>query len=289
MAVAVREVERHAKLAGLREGASLDAVERRRLQLWAVMSACLVALSLLIALSSLSPTTSSLTVVPPKVLQFGMVALSLGFSVYVFEKERALRRLTGLLVDEQVKRFTLSREIGRLQELVQAGRAMTESLELERVVDLVLDHALNLFGAPTGSVLLMGPDGRLAVQAVRGETNGGPRIDRGESVARRVALTREATLISADDAGSRRPGQTDATQRGMSVPLMANRRLVGVLNIHAAADDDFGDLDLSILEAFGEHAGVAIANAARFEEERANSNRYAQLEQVRQEFRWLAR
>jgi len=284
VAITVREVQRHARLAGLRGAASLEAVERRRFQLWAVMSACLVALSLLVAVTSLWPHTGAYAVIPPHVLQLGMVALSLGFSVYVLEKERSLRRVSDLLVEERVRHAELARETRRLQDLVAAGRAMSATLEMERVVELVLDHALRLFDAHSGSVLLMGPEGRLRVEAARGtaEREGHPM----EAMAREVARTREAVLAGAGVDG--RDEQRGAG-RGMSVPLTADRRLVGVLNIHAGPDRDFGDLDLSVLEAFGEHAATAIGNAARFEEERAASHRYEQLEAVRQEFRWLAR
>ena len=263
MGVVTVDVQREARVAGLRRHASLEAVEQRRTQLWAVMAFLLVGASAIAVLASVTPERPAVALSGPT-LGFALVGLALGFSAYVFEKERALRRLTRMLVDERVLRESLMRQLRTLEELVAAERALSASLELERVVELALDGAVALFGAPGGAILLAGRDGRLHPTKA-----GAPEPS---TIAGEVAATRQAVL--GDDA--------------MSVPLVSGGALVGVLELRCT-DGAFRPLDLSVLETFAQHASVCIANACRFEEERAASVRYRELEAVREEFRWLAR
>lgn len=277
-------VERQARAAGLRgDGLSLEAVEQRRFQIWIVMSVLLVTVSLIVALTSVWTDLSSFTVVRPDVLRFGMVGLSLAFSGYVFEKERHLRRLTHQLVEERVLKARLSMQTQQLQALLDAGRAVTASLEIERVVDLVLRSALDLLDAEAGSIMLV-EGGELVVRASRGGDLGvDTRARLGEGVVGRVAQSRSPMLVTGRPLG---PGTEATVDNGMCVPLVHDDRLLGVLNV-TAREADFGHLDLSVLETFAVYAASAVANARRFEQERANAERLRELESVQTEFRWL--
>ena len=82
------EIKREARVVGLSDVStpSLESVERRRLQLWAVTILILVAVSGGIALVSTWRPAEG-TVVTPTVLRIGIVALAIAFGVYALEKE----------------------------------------------------------------------------------------------------------------------------------------------------------------------------------------------------------
>lgn len=269
------DVQRAARIAGIRHSADLDSVERRRLQLWTVTAGLLVTVSLAVAVTAIVPEFPHESLVPTGVLEGSMVVLSLGFSGYVFEKERALRRLTRVLIDERVMREHLGRQVRQLDSLVRAGKAVSASLELERVVDVSLDGALQLLDADAGAILLVGEEG-LELQAVRGEDP--------------LALARrEAKSVAASGEPRYVHGPGDALHRGLSVPLAHDHQLLGVLNVFGSEDRELGDLELSSLVGFAERVAAAIANALLYEEERATSTRFRRLESAREEFAWLAR
>lgn len=274
------EIQRVARRAGIRRDASLEAVERRRLQLWAVMSALLVAVSLLVAVPQVWTGFPAHAVISPSVLQVGMVALSIAFAVYVYEKERVLRRVTRLLMEEQVLRANLDHQVRRLHALVEAGRDLTGTLDVHRVVDLLLDHALDLFESSSGSVFVRQGD-TFRVLATRSDS-GSDTLDLAEGVARRVMADRDPVLTSErDDDGV-------VQRRSMSVPLAHDERVVGVLTITVDPEREVGELDLSVLESFGEHAAVALVNAQRFSERPSQAVDYDEFTSVSREFRWLS-
>lgn len=269
------DVQRAARIAGIRRRADLESIERRRLQLWAVTAGLLVTVSLAVAVTAIVPEFPHESLVPTGLLEGSMVALSLGFSGYVFEKERALRGLTRVLIDERVMLDQLGRQVRQLDSLVRAGQAVSASLELERVVDLSLEGALQLLDADTGAILLVGEED-LELQAVRGEDP-------------MAFARREADSVAASGEPRYVDGPGDSVHRGLSVPLVHDGRLLGVLNVFGGEGRELGDLELSGLVTFAEHAAAAIANALLYEEERATSTRFRRLESAREEFAWLAR
>src|SRR6266446_3259154 len=113
-------IEREARVSGLRDfrTPTLEAVERRRLQLWGVALVILIALTIATALFSLLPTTPKVAGFGvPTAVRVGMVAIGLAFCAYVAEKEWALRRLTRMLVDERVLSAALSNRLKELSTL----------------------------------------------------------------------------------------------------------------------------------------------------------------------------
>lgn len=275
-----------ARLSGLRDAGmpTLEAVERRRLQLWGVMSALLLGVSLLVALGTLWPDLRSSGVFDPEVLRFAMVGLTFGFTVYVFEKEHHLRRLTSLLVEERVARARLSSQVRQLHRLLEAGRAVASTLDLEEVLDVVLRNALELFDAASGSILLE-EDGQLRVCAVHGlDDVPADQMVIGEAAARAVMATRQPLLATGTALGQ---ASEAPSERSMSVPIVHHDDVVGVLTVNAGDQPDFSQLDLSMLGAFAEHAAAAIVNARRYQSEHATASRFEALESARVEFRSL--
>ena len=126
-------IKYEARVAGLGEGTalSIEAVEKRRLQIWIVAGVLVVALSVAFGISSLNGGLSGNRWLQPGVLQIALVALALGFCVYAIEKEVHLHRLSRLIVDERVLNSALSKSLQQHSALMAAGRALNSVLDLD--------------------------------------------------------------------------------------------------------------------------------------------------------------
>ncbi|MBV8980140.1 MAG: GAF domain-containing protein [Acidimicrobiia bacterium] len=283
------ELAREAKVVGLREFStpSLEAVERRRWQLWmvAIIVMASLAAGLVLMASSGATSVGLFKHLPVRVC---LVALTMGFALYVLEKEVHLRRLTRMLLDERVLTAALSNRLKELAALVTVGKAVNSVLDLTQVLDIILSSALELLSADGGSIMLLeSPDELLAV-CVRGNSHAeGARLKVGESIAGYVVQQQEALLISGPASTERFKNlvlQDAPVDSALSVPLINRDEILGVLNVHATADRTFTEYDLRALGLFAEHAAVSIANAHLYEAEKDHVTELLELDRMKSEF-----
>lgn len=282
-------IRKEARVVGLRglQMPSLEAVERRRLQLWIVTAFLLVSIAVGAALLSLWPNTPVHSIVTPSVLRAAVVLVSIAFCAYAIEKEMHLRRLSHMLVDERVLTSALQNRLHEVSLLLDAGKAMNSVLELPSVLDSILRSAIELLDGRSGSIMLREGD-ELVSSCVRGNDGArGRHIPIGEGLAGQVAFTREPLLIAGDADPFRFPGHEDRDQTvdsAMSVPLENRGELLGVLNVNAEAARDFSEYDLRALALFAEQAAGAIANAHLYETEREHVAELLEVDRMKSEF-----
>lgn len=266
-----------ARIVGIRDfhSPSLEAVERRRSELWTVAFLAMVGLALGVVLLSVSADSAHLIRTAP--VRFGVVAVTIALVAYVLEKERHLRRLTRLLMDERVLTAALSNRLKELAMLCEVGKAVNSVLELEQVLDIILASAAELLDGSSGSVMLMdGPDHLRVVSHLGNPRSLGARVKLGDGISGQVALLREPMLIS---------GRVDRpVESAMCVPLVNRDELLGVLNVNAGAERTFTEYDLRALTLFAAHAAVAIANARLYEAERVHVAELLELDRMKSEF-----
>jgi diguanylate cyclase (GGDEF)-like protein len=162
----------------------------------------------------------------------------------------------------------LARQLERVRALLDAGRAVNSARELDDVLQTILNGAVTLLGASTGSVMLR--DGvELVVVAASGNARAlHRRVPIGDAIAGRVAVSRRPQVVQGRASASRFPGLAERgmpIDSGMSVPMVDRNELVGVLNVGAVGTRAFEDDDVDLLCAFAEHAATAIAKARLYE------------------------
>ncbi len=276
-----------ARVVGLRNfrTPSLEAVERRRIQLWALTTILLVSVSAGVALLSVMPAGPDAPF--PTVLGVGVVVLSIAFCAYTIEKERHLQRLAKMLTDERVLTAALSNRLRELSLLLEAGKAMNAVLELDAVLDVILRSSLELLKGTSGSIMLVDGD-ELVARCVHNNPDAvGRRVQIGEGIAGRVARTREPLLIHGTPTPQEFPGldvRTRSVESAMSVPLVNRDQALGVLNLNAEAGHSFSAYDLRALSLFAEQAAVAIANARLFDAERTHVVELVELDRLKSDF-----
>jgi len=289
MSVDRHDLAREAKVVGLRDFStpSLEAVERRRWQLWVVAITVMAALAAGLVLMA-SGGTKSAGLFKHLPVRICLVLLTMGFALYVLEKEVHLRRMTRLLLDERVLTAALSNRLKELAALVTVGKAVNSVLNLTQVLDIILSSAQELLSADGGSIMLLEDEDHLRAVCVRGHSHAeGAVLRLGESIAGHVAQEREPLLISGPASKERFKNlvlQDLPVDSALSVPLINRGEVLGVLNVHAAADRMFTEYDLRALGLFAEHAAVSIANARLYEAERAHVNELVELDKMKTEF-----
>lgn len=260
-------------MAGLRsfDTPTLEAVERRRLQLWLLHFLLLLALAgaLVVVLSwpaSTVPVRSHL-----HLLRLALMILTVLFCAYAIEKEFQLRRLARLLVEERVVSAALRSRLTEVDALLRAARAVNTVVELEEVLDTIIASALELLGGRDGSIMLVQGENALRTVCARGGGAArGAMVRFGEGIAGRVAATREAVLVSGVLDPTRWAPVTEGPPppgSAICAPLIHRDTLLGVINVNALATRTFTEHDLRALAVFAEQAAGAIANARLYEEQ----------------------
>ena len=151
-----RLVAREARIVGIKDFSTptLEAVDRRRSQLWTLAFSGLVCLAAAVALLT-SGAGHYLGFANRTGFRVGTVVLVIALAAYVVEKERHLRRLARLLVDERVLGAALSNRLKELAMLYEAGKAMNSVLVVDDVLQLILSSAFELLEASSGSIMLL--------------------------------------------------------------------------------------------------------------------------------------
>jgi two-component system sensor histidine kinase KdpD len=282
-------IQQEAKVAGLRDfrTPSLEAVERRRLQLWLLTAVLLISISVGLVVVSTWNTGATRAFSSTPVMRIAVVLLSGAFCIYVIEKERHLRKLARLLVDERVLTTALSNRLREVELLLDAGKAMNGVLELTVVLESILGSAVELLDAESGSVMLL-EGNELVVASVRGNAGAERgRVRLGEGIAGHVAETREALLIHGKADPTDFPGLVPHARpvaSAISAPLIHRGSLLGVLNVNAAGEKVFSEFDLRAVSLFAEQAAASIANARLYETERAHVAELTHLNRLKSEF-----
>lgn len=216
--------------------------------------------------------------------------LAVAFLIYVIEKEGNLRRLTTALVEERVRSAALSARLTDTASLLEVGKAVNSTLNLEDVLRMILSSALQLLEAGEGSVMLLDESGEnlevVSYHGLRGHVVMNKKTRIGEGVAGRVAETREPVLISNNSPVD--GVQVDPSRgitSGMCVPLVRRDELMGVLNVNQLIPGKtFGGDGLAALEVFAEQAAIAIGNARSFAHERETVVQLEELDRLKSDF-----
>lgn len=294
----VPERDTDAKSVGLPEAVapSLEALERRRIQVWAVFIVVLVGFSAALVLLSYWEN-----MLPPSVRDFAsldvlrvlFIAVIAAFAIYVFEKERNLRSMTRTLIDERVMNAALQNRVTELANLAKIGRAVNSELDTHNALALIMASALDMLGASEGAIMLVEPD-RGILQAVTSQPEGicreriAPEVVIGEGIPGWVARNSEALLVSAEhdsDLFTRLVSPGSGIFSSMCVPLLHRDEVLGVLLVNETAGvRHFSEYDLRALGLFAENAATAIANARLFEAERAHVAKLREIDRQRSEF-----
>ena len=176
---------------------------------------------------------------------------------------------------EKIKELDL---IWRINEQIMSFRNMDALLES------ILVGAVEVMGATSGSIMLIEPPGSdtLVVKAAHGlrkEVVSKAQCKVGEGIAGLVAERREGMLLL-DDLMDPRLRTRRKVADALSVPIVEEGELLGVLNLNTKRDQAFGEFDLFMLNTLIKQVAIAIERGRRMEDIRLRLGELEQEEKV---------
>ena len=171
------------------------------------------------------------------------------------------------------------------EDLQQITEAALAYLDLDDLLRELLERVVAILGTDTAAILLLDEEtNELVARAAKGieeEVERGVRVPVGQGFAGRVAAERQAVVLEPTPETVVNPL---LVEKGIStlagVPLIVERRLIGVLHVGTLTPRDFDARDLMLLQVAADRAALAIDHARLFEAERRARIEIEQLEHL---------
>ena len=200
---------------------------------------------------------------------------------------------TAVALDRLQSKTQLETRAQQLETINQIALSLTSTLEVEPLLDLILDKAIELLTAEAGTFLLVDDDtGELEFHVVRGPASAdllGTRLPIGKGLAGVVARSGQPILTNQAQEDKRHFTEVDkatefVTQSILTVPLMVQSSVLGVLQIiNKRNGAPFNKEDQQILMGFASQAVVALENARLLAQtDEALQNRVKELAMLQQ-------
>ena len=158
----------------------------------------------------------------------------------------------------------------RLAALVEVGRALNRTLVLDKLLQLIVDKAMEITGATTGAILLLDESRDvLTIKAARGlppEVVARVKLKLGEGITGSAAKEARTILVPDVTKEPRYVVGNPAVRSELAVPLFDEGNVIGVIDVDSDAVDNFHQDDRELLETFAGVAAVALRNARLFAE-----------------------
>jgi PAS domain S-box-containing protein len=186
----------------------------------------------------------------------------------------------------EIKDEMIARQLRELHGLLEVGRAIVSTTDLDRVFRQILEVAAGIMQNPMGAVYLLDKSGNelelvsqigLAAPWVKGR-----RIDLDRSLLAR-SMQEGAPVTAVDDLlqglALPAPGRGDKVRSVLSCPIMREDKPIGGIELYDVEPRTYNRLDMALLAAFAPQAGVAIENARLFELERKRRRQTMELKE----------
>jgi sigma-B regulation protein RsbU (phosphoserine phosphatase) len=168
-----------------------------------------------------------------------------------------------------------SRDIHTLRRLIEAAKVLNSTLDLGKLLEVILETALGLVDGDRGTVYLVDHErGELWSRVLKGDQHIEIRLPTGSGIAGYVAATGDTLNIPDAYFDTRFNPEIDRKSgyRTRSILCMPMKNkdglIVGVFQLLNKKDGVFSADDESILEALSVHAAIALENARLHEQER---------------------
>jgi len=181
----------------------------------------------------------------------------------------------------------LEHKIEALSALQNVSAAMNSMRDMRELRQYILEQALAVARAKTGSLMMLDKQNNLRIANAKGLSRKiveQTRIKSGEGISGSVASIGEPLLITNIEEDNRFRRQSDTkyeTRSLVCVPLKARDRTIGVLNVNNKESGDIFDQDdLEILTLLANQAAIATDNADLYERMNTNLAQYEALKKA---------
>ncbi|MCE1246553.1 MAG: GAF domain-containing protein [Firmicutes bacterium] len=180
-----------------------------------------------------------------------------------------------LQIASAIQRGTLVNQLegnlDQLKALHQVSTAVTGTLSLPKVFELIVDKASHLIEAPAASIITLEEKvHRYEMKSSIGLTGDLADPTFHEAISAMTAKRRRyLTYYVSTSAEPEEPFIVKTLESAgmggyISVPLIARKRVVGVLNCFCKAQDKFDSQEIRLLRSFANQAAIAVENASLY-------------------------
>ncbi len=175
--------------------------------------------------------------------------------------------IDGLRAELNAANRVLRQRTQALFSLEELSQAMISSTRLDELAQKVCRRAGELCGADRAILFFQHSADRMKVLAMLGWDEG--RVQREVEISRVLDPARPVQLVphKGRPPGVMPPeGGDQALQAGLSVPLIAQEKLVGLMLVHSVQKNQFSPGEVALLQTFANQAAVALQRAGLVEQ-----------------------
>ncbi|MEW6404914.1 MAG: GAF domain-containing protein [Chloroflexota bacterium] len=178
----------------------------------------------------------------------------------------------------------------RTEQLIALSRVVTaasHSLELEQILHIALEQALQAVGVEMGGIWLVDEaNGNLTLSVSQGMSDRMREqlrvIQNGEGISGEAARSGETIVLEDIDQSSLRAkiiAVHEELRSLVAVPIKVHDRVLSVLDVMTRQQRSFSPEELALLTSIGQQIGIGIENARLIQEIRQQSERVAALQE----------
>ena len=187
-----------------------------------------------------------------------------------------LRTLNNHFVRElEFARQNTLKELGKMERLIEASKSVNSTLELGKLLNVILETALGVVDGDRGTVYLVDDERKeLWSRVLKGEEDIEIRLPMGKGIAGYVAATGDTLNIPDAYFDPRFNPEVDKatgyrTHSILCMPMKNNNgKIIGALQLLNKRTGPFTKEDESFIEGLSVHAAIAVENARLYEKER---------------------
>ena len=176
-------------------------------------------------------------------------------------------------------------ELDRYRLLYQVSNVIHSTLDPQDALELILQEAVKLMGANSGSIILLNPTtGFLEIQAARGLDPKAQQVKlrMGEGITGWVARMGKPARVGDVRKDPRYILFQSKIRSELAVPLSVQGELRGVINVDSVRLNEFSEADEEMLGEFANLASQVIHNTWQYEQLRLKARLFESLVSVSQ-------
>ena len=177
---------------------------------------------------------------------------------------------------------SLKDQADRLEVLYEIGKAITSTLKIEDLLELIFNQLSRVITSDAYFVALYLPEShKLDIRILydQGKRYPSREVDAAQGLSSWVVENKQPLLIKdlrkELDSLPVKPilvGEKRLSRSWLGVPLLAEEELIGLLAVTSYAPDSFDEADQLLMEQISQQAALAIKNARHYEEVQRQAN-----------------
>ncbi len=181
--------------------------------------------------------------------------------------------LSSLAIQNQLLTQEVKRRVDQLAAINTVAATVSQSLDLDIILNTALDVVLQIVQAEAGGISLIDEDAQeVVIRAQRGwsrDLNERPmRIPLGQGMSGRVLKKNQAILENHLDGSEELAVPSFLEEEFRSIvmaPMRARGIIIGILSIMSSKADSFDEDIVGVLQAIADTVGIALSNAQLYE------------------------